>query len=265
MRTYAIVNRKGGVGKTTTAINLAYVLATSCGQRVLLIDADSQGNATETMLPSAILSSCEAAGLADVLREEYLDWYPDVIHKTEIKGLDIIPATEALGDLELECTIGEKSPGFQRMRNLMEAIAEDGEYDTVVIDCPPYYSVSCISALSCCDRIIIPVGLDVYSTVGMSRLVRQIDNIRRACPQLTVAGCLVTQCRRSCMAEDAVEVMHEDSPVPIFRTMIRRTEKVPESSWAGMPVGQWSPFSAAARDYRQWVAELLAMEGVDNG
>ncbi len=104
-----------------------------------------------------------------------------------------------------------------------------------------------------------------YSKVGMSGLVRQIDNIRRACPQVKVAGCLVTQWRRSDVAEDAVQILKEDSPVPFFRTVIRRTEKVVEANWAGMPVGMWSPFSSAGRDYRTWVAELLAMEGKENG
>lgn len=264
MRTYAIVNRKGGVGKTTTAISLAYVLATSCGQRVLLIDADSQGNATNTLCPCAMMDGPGWVGVADVLNHD-LEYYPDVVLSTDIKGLDIIPATEKLGDLELQYTIGGSKPNFQRLRGLIDALAEDGEYDTVVIDCPPYYSVSCISALSACDRIIIPVGVDAYSKVGMSGLVRQIDNIRRACPQVKVAGCLVTQWRRSDVAEDAVQILKEDSPVPFFRTVIRRTEKVVEANWAGMPVGMWSPFSSAGRDYRTWVAELLAMEGKENG
>lgn len=260
MRTYAIVNRKGGVGKTTTAVELAFILATRCGQRVLLIDADSQGNATQILLGG----EPDCAGLAEVLEMD-MDYYPDVISRTEFASLDIIPATERLGDYELECTIQQKRPDFVRMRDLLACIAEDGEYDTVVIDCPPYYSVSCISALSACDGIIIPVGVDVYSTVGMSRLVRQIDNIRRACPQVRVAGALVTQWHRSNVAEGAVKILREDSPVPIFRTVIRRTDKAVESSWAGQPVGQWSPFSAASRDYRAWVAELLAMEDGKNG
>ena len=255
MRTYAIVNRKGGVGKTTTAIELAFILATSCGQRVLLCDMDSQGNATEVLMPRHE----GVAGMAEALRYD-LEYYPDVIHGTEINGLDIIPATEALGDFELECTIGRTTPDFSRIRNLVECIAGDGEYDAVVFDCPPYYSISCISALAACDSIIIPAGVDAYSTVGMNDLVRQIDNIRQACPKVKVAGVLVTQWRNSDIAHDAVEILRSDSPVPVFRTVIRRSDKAVESSWSRMAVGQLSPFSAAARDYRTWVAELLAKE-----
>lgn len=250
MKTIAIVNRKGGVGKTITAIELAYILATM-GRRVLVIDADSQCNATITLLPSAL----QGTGLAGALRQPPEE-YRDLVQRTDIPFLDLIPATEALGDFELECTLGLAKPDFSLLRALVAALMEDDAYDNVVIDCPPYYSVSCISAVSACDSIVIPVGVDAYSTVGMASLVRQIDNIRRACPHVQVAGCLVTQWHRAPVSENAVDTLRDTSPVPIFRTHIRRTDKAPESSWAGMPVGQWSPFSSAARDYRAWVAEL---------
>ena len=196
MRTFAIVNRKGGVGKTTTAVELAFILATSCKQRVLFVDADSQGNATSMMLASG--QDPSGAGLAAAL-EYPIEYYPDIIWRTDYEGLDIIPA-----------------------------------------------------------------GIDAYSTTGMAGLVRQIDNIRQACPQIRVAGVLVTQWRRSSIGEDAVQTLREESPVPIFRTVIRRTDKVVESSWSREPVGALSPFSAASRDYRTWVAELLEREGVAN-
>ena len=139
-------------------------------------------------------------------------------------------------------------------------VAEDAYYDTVVIDCPPYYSVSCLSAIAACDSIIIPAGIDAYSTTGMAGLVRQIDNIRQACPPDPGGRVLVTQWRRSSIGEDAVHTLREESPVPIFRTVIRRTDKVVESSWSREPVGALSPFSSASRDYRTWVAELLGRE-----
>jgi len=258
MRTYAIVNRKGGVGKTTTAKELAYILATSYGKRVLFIDADSQGNATSQLLPGCEVP--QGNDLAAVLRYP-IEWYPDVIWDTRYDGIKIIPATEDLGDFELECLLGQASPDFNRLRSLLECIAEDGDYDNVVIDCPPYYSISCISAISAADSVIIPAGIDAYSLVGMGGLVRQINNIRKACPQVKVSGALVTQWHRSPIGMDAVATMLEQSPVPVFDTVIRRTDKAVESTWAGTPVGEWSPLSAAARDYQAWVAELLAKEG----
>ena len=259
MRTFAIVNRKGGVGKTTTAVELAFILATSCKQRVLFIDADSQGNATSMMLASGQYP--HGAGLAAAL-EYHLEHYPDIIWRTDYEGLDIIPAGEDLADYELSCLLGRQTPDFDRLRDLLAVVAEDAYYDTVVIDCPPYYSVSCLSAIAACDSIIIPAGIDAYSTTGMAGLVRQIDNIRQACPKIRVAGVLVTQWRRSSIGEDAVHTLREESPVPIFRTVIRRTDQVVESSWSREPVGVLSPFSAASRDYRTWVAELLGREEV---
>ena len=180
-----------------------------------------------------------------------------MIYTTDIAGVDILPATEGLGDFELECLLGQERADLNRLRSLLDVIAEDGEYDAVVIDCPPYYSVSCLSALAACDSIIIPADCSAYSTTGMAGLVRQIDNIRRACPQVNVAGVLVTQWHRSSVGEDAVQTLREESPVPIFRTVIRRSDKAVESTWAREPVGNWSPFSAAARDYRAWVARCV--------
>lgn len=259
MRTYAIVNRKGGVGKTTTAVNLAYVMATSLNHKVLLIDADSQGNATSTVC----LDAHPVAGLDEVLHTGTA-WYPDLIYPTGVPGVDILPSTEGLADYELRCTIGQDTPNFGRLRELVEAIAEDGSYDDIIIDCPPYYSVSCISALSACDSIIIPSDMDAYSATGVAELARQIDNIRRACPNVKVSGVLVTKFDRGAVAADAVDYLREECPVHVFRTKIRASvEKARGATWAGMPLGQWSPWCNAARDYREFVAELMGEEVQD--
>ena len=188
MRTFAIVNRKGGVGKTTTAVNLAYVLATSCRMRVLLIDADGQANATGILLPKG-----EYAGLGALLRG-YAICYDKLTVHTDVEGLDVLPASEDLWALELEKD--EAALRYSAMMSMRDAIAEDDAYDVIIVDCPPNLSVACISAILASD------------------------------------------------------------------TVIRRTDKVPESSWAGMAVQQWSPWCSAARDYREWVAELLEKEGM---
>lgn len=261
MRTYAIVNRKGGVGKTTTAVNLAYVLATSAQRRVLLIDADSQGNATSTICADPH----PVAGLDEVLHTGTA-WYPDLIYPTDIERLSIIPATEGLADYELRCTIGQEAPQFGWLRELVEAIAEDGEVDDIIIDCPPYYSVSCISALSACDAIIIPSDMDAYSATGVADLARQIDNIRLACPNVRIGGVLVTKFDRGAVSADALQYLREECPVPVFDSVIRASvEKARGATWAGMPIGQWSPWCNAAKDYRAFAAELLAREEADHG
>lgn len=272
MKTFAIVNRKGGVGKTTTAVNLAYVLATTFGKRVLLIDADSQGNA------SSICFHRNEGGLAAVLSgiEPY---YENLIDQTDVKGLDLLPATEELDDFDLDRS---REPDYYALRRWLDVLEEDDAYDVCVIDCPPYYSVSCLNGIAASDRVVIPADTTAYSAEGIESLVRQINNVRRAVPGLSVSGVLITGVRRSDVDEDAVALMRgnewiginpfdaeniaqfrEKSVVHVFETVIRRSDdKVRESSWARMATCQWSPWCNASRDYRAWVTELCEREGL---
>lgn len=259
MKTFSVVNRKGGTGKTTTAIELSYILATHYHKRVLLIDADSQANATAVLLPAS--ESYCGDGLVAVL-QGIEPHYENAILTTDIPGLDIIPSGEELDSLDMACTMGEETPDFGALDELCVALAEDDAYDVVVIDCPPYYSISCINAIAASDRIIIPSDVTAWSAAGMRRLVAQIDDVRKVNHDVSVSGCLVTQWRRSDVAQDASQYLRERGPVPVFDTVIRRTDKVPESGWARQSVQQWSPFSAASRDYRAWVAELVEKEGL---
>lgn len=259
MKTISIVNRKGGVGKTTTAIELSYILATSCGQRVLLIDADSQANAT-----GILTTGRPEDGLEQVLRGEGL-YYGNLITKTDVPGLDLLPATDGLSDLDMECLMGMTKPNLLAMKELMGVLAEDDAYDVVLIDCPPGYSLSFANAIYASDCVVIPTGVDAYSAVGMADLVRQIDSVRKYCPDVHVSGCLVTMWHRADVVEDAVGYLREEAPIHVFRTVIRRTDKVLESSWARQSCQQWSPFSAASRDYRAFALELMEREGMNCG
>lgn len=258
MRTFAIVNRKGGTAKTTTAVELAYILATSCGKRVLFADADPQGDATGMLLPLDHIPN--PAGMAALLRGSAKA--RDVILPTEIPNLHLIPAGDDLAELDLEYMLSSERPSFQVLRNLRDAMTEDDAYDFMVIDCPPNYSASCINAITAANSIVIPTNCDRNSAVGMSGLVQQIQSIRRQFPDVRIGGCLVTRFHRCDVNEDALGYLREEAPVHVYDTVIRRTDKVTESSWTGMSIQAWSPFSAAARDYRTWVAELLRREGI---
>ena len=256
MRTFAIVNRKGGVGKTTTAVNLAYVLATSCRKRVLLIDADGQANATQILLPNK-----EYDGLGALLNGIAICYDELTVH-TDVEGLDMLPASEDLWALDLA---KEKSARYSSLMSLRDAVEKDDAYDVIVIDCPPNLSVACVSAILASDAVIIPVLSDACSATGVGELVDQIDSLRYIKPKIRVAGVLVNQWHRSPVVEDSVTYLREECNVPVYSTVIRRTDKVPESSWAGQAVQAWSPWCSAARDYRAWVAELLAKEAIPNG
>ena len=261
MKTFAILNMKGGVGKTTTAINLAYLLAAEHRHRVLLIDADPQANATRALLPDG-----EWAGLAGLL-DGYATVYNEVVVSSGIPDLDMIPASGELWSIELRehTEDGVIHSAVNALRDLRAAVMEDDAYDVIVIDCPPYFSTPCIAAIAAANSIVIPVLPDAFSAAGMDSLVYQIEGVRRIHPDVHIAGCLVNQWHNADVVVDATAYLREHSPVPVFNTVIRRTDKVLESTWAREPVQVWSPFSSAARDYRIWVKELAEKEGLDNG
>ena len=259
MRTFAIINNKGGVGKTTTAINLAVCLATTHQQRVLLVDADGQRNATR-----ALLKSGKYDGLAAILTG-CATCYDEVIEPTDIENLDMIPASSALWSIDLHSRNGEGTVYCTALRDVRDAIIEDDAYDVMVIDCPPHFSASCIAAILASNSIIIPVLPDSYSAEGMDDLVEQIDNVREIAPEIRVAGCPINQWHNADVVLDATEYFRENAPVPVYDTVIRRTDKVIESSWATGSVLIWSPQSSAAKDYRAWVQELVTKEALRNG
>ena len=259
MRTIAIVNMKGGVGKSTTAINLAYLLATVYQQRVLLVDADGQSNTTRTLLGNG-----ECGGLAALL-SGLANCYDEVIVPTDIENLDMIPASNELWSVDLNCITQDGAPVFRALRDARDCITKDDAYDVMIIDCPPNFSAACVAAITAANSIVIPVLPDAFSAEGMQDLVNQIDGVRRIHADIRVAGCLITQWHKADVVEDATEYLREASPVPVFDTVIRRTDKVLESTWAKQPVLMWSPCSSAAKDYRAWVREFVTKEALVNG
>ena len=187
MRTIAIVNRKGGSGKTTTTVELAHILTTVCRQRVLVADLDSQANATSTLLGR--LADC---GAAEALRYG-LEHYPDVIEQTDIPGLDVLAATEELADVDMACMLGSDKPNFQRLRDLMEVLAEDDAYDVVLMDCPPYYSVSCINAIVAADWVLIPTTAGTGAEVTLNEAnnwTATVGNLPRYAGGKEIAFCI---------------------------------------------------------------------------
>lgn len=261
MRTIAIVNRKGGSCKTTTTVELAYILATICNQRVLVVDCDSQGDATSTLLGR----SFDHDGTALALQCE-LAYYPDVVEETDVKGLHVIPARESLAKVDMDCMLGAMKPNFMRLAGLMEALAEDDAYDIVLMDCPPYYSLSCINAIVAADWVIIPTTMDAYSTVGMQSLLAQIRDLREICPNVKVAGALVTRWKNNDVSQDALNYLHTEFPVRVFQTVIRSSEdKMEECTWAGKSAQVWSPFCNCAKDYRALVRELIELGVLPDG
>lgn len=250
IRTTAILNLKGGVAKTTTAINMAAILSRKHGKRVLLIDADSQCNTTEFFVkeqwPFNLASLLRVAAKEDMPREDL----PDYIHSTGWRNIDIIPGDDSLMDLDLS-KVEQKSVNAGILRTLLDGVGF--LYDYCIIDCPPAFNAACAAALVAADDVIIPIKLDAFALRGMANLMRQVENMRRINPRLRVAGVLPTMWYRAPETEDAVSQL-QTAGFRIF-PRIRRSDKVDRMTFAQDPLMVCSPNSAAGVDYKKFVDE----------
>lgn len=251
MKTIAIMNNKGGVGKTVTAINLADILVRDCGKRVVLADCDGQMNLTRFFFPK-FDPQTGGATVADVLTGEHEPYWRENLAPV-LEGLDVLPASPALYDLDL-LAIRDGLGDTYALKRFCEAAADDGETDFFILDCPPGYTLASVSALVAADEVVIPMLVDGFSFAGMLDMREQLASLQTAGPR--IAGVLVTQWHNSEVVRQGAELVRQ-MDVPVFSTAIRRTDKVPESTFDRQPIVRYSPGSAAAQDYRRWVREYL--------
>lgn len=257
MKTICVMNLKGGVGKTVTACNMAAILAADHGQRVLLIDADHQGNTSKFFHADQ-----EAATLREILLGEAEPYWPENVQRTGYEGLDIIPADMSLAELDIAPEMQEFK-SLWRLRDLLLVIADDNAYDYVIIDTPPAFSFAARAALVAVDEVVIPIKLDAFSVDGMAELIRQLNTTKKVNPALTLAGVLITMWRNIDIVNQAEKVLRSGS-LPVFTTVIRRTDRVDENTFQEQPLVACSPRCAACVDYRRLVREYLE-RGEQNG
>lgn len=260
MRVISFVNLKGGVGKTTTTINTAAILAKVHGKSVLVVDADSQCNLTEFFRSDNQPRVCST--LADALTTA-----PDAgktalhtIYATGFDGVDIIPADDSLMGLDLTSAAGLYTDCLADLKGRLKGQRND--YDFMLIDCPPAFNAASTAALLASDEVIIPIKLDAFSIRGMGNLTRQIENMREINPGLRLGGLLPTMYYKSDKIQNAMKLLHY-SGLPIY-PRIRRTPKADDSTFAGRPLIDTSPTCAAAKDYRHFV-DMLLKGGEQNG
>ena len=248
IRVTAILNLKGGVGKTTTVINMAYVLAKIHGKRVLVLDADSQCNTTEFFGAWS-----DDANMATLLRMPHLNDFPGGIfgvRRTAFDNIDILPASDELMELDLS-KVEQGTANANALRELVKTASND--YDYVLIDCPPAFNAASAAALIAANDVIIPIKLDAFSLRGMTNLLRQIQLMRKINPHLSLVGCLPTMWYAAPEIV-AAERQLRGAQLPVLHR-IRRSDKVDAMTFAQEPLCVFSPRSAPAVDYRKFVAE----------
>ncbi len=248
MHTIAVINMKGGCAKTTTAANMAYILADSYGKKVLAVDSDKQGNLSK----ACGVWGYETPGMAELLLGSV--HITEAIQETNHPSLDAVSANMRLLAANLAVIKDEGSKQTGILKGHLDQVGD--AYDYCIIDCPPDIDISVINVLAAADEVIIPIKIDGYAFDGMGELTEQIENARAFNPGLKLRGCLVTMYYNRDVCRQGEEWL-KDNGYPVFGTHIRRTEKADEATFTNLSLAQYSPRSAAAKDYRAFVAEYL--------
>lgn len=249
MRIISIINLKGGVGKTMTALEMGYILHHRYGQSVLLVDNDKQGNLSQAM--GRYHAEDHMCGTAQLLAGRDVN---KIMRFTDEPGLGVVNANMSLltSTYRLLSKSGEKVERFETLRN---ARAEDGKtYDYVIIDNPPDMGINVINALMVTNDVIVPVKLDQWALDGLEIIKDQISECRERNPGISLLGILVTMYRNNDTNVAGVEWL-QDQGYKMFEEKIRYSEKVSESIMMGKPLEEYSSRSAAAVSYRKFVEE----------
>ena len=251
MKTISIINLKGGVGKSVTAINMAAILAAEHNKRVLVIDADPQANATRFFGADLFPGS-----LCDLFAGRVC-CYDEITCQTQLNGVDIIPSNIDL--LEYDVAAAKDGRLSKLLPDMIECIEDDDGYDYVLIDCPPGFTAVSISGIAASDDVIIPTTVDAFAITGLQELSAQIRGVQELKKDIRIAGILVTMWHNAPVVAQGEDYLRKRE-LPVFETTIRRTDKIPESTFARQPISEYSRWCAAARDYRAFVAEYLDKE-----
>lgn len=246
MKTISIINLKGGVGKTTTAITMAHILSDrKHAKKVLLIDNDKQGNTSQFF---EVLKPHELCGSNEILRRQQ----PTIYHITPT--LDVINANMTLEGAEYE-VLAAQDDQADRFASFLETVAK--QYDYCIIDNPPSVSMCVINALCASDEVIITVKLNDWSLDGVDILTEQIGNIAIINKKLKVGGVLLTAFKKTAFSLAAEEWLRKNCKHRVFETKIRYSNKVDDWTYSKMPLDEFSKMSAAAVDYRKFIREYM--------
>lgn len=246
----AITNQKGGVGKTTTAVNLAFCLAKT-GKSVLLVDFDPQGNATSGL---GVDKTTLEYSMRDVVMQAVS--LEQVIIPLKYKNLSLAPAVPELANAEVELASAERK--FTRLRVAVSTVQD--QYDYVLIDCPPSLSLLTVNGLITAQHIILPVQAEFYALEGLGQLLETIQLIRKNLnPTLEIMGVLVTMMdSRTTLSRQVHDEIKKHFPGKVFQTTIPRNVRIAEAPSHGVPVNVYDRWSKGARAYKALAKEVMS-------
>jgi chromosome partitioning protein len=246
---YAVVNQKGGVGKTTTTVNLAAYLA-SFGKKILLIDIDAQSNASVGL-------GVDRSQIAQCLYDVIIDGVAieDVIIKSTLANLDILPSTPKLAGAEVELVGLEGRE--KRLKSALAGIKDN--YEIIVIDCPPSLSLLTVNALTAADEVIIPIQCEYYALEGISQLTHTLELVRESLnPNLKIRGIVLTMYDpRTLLSAQVAEEARKYFGTKVFKTLIPRNVRLAEAPSFGQPIIFYDPGSKGAEAYENLCREVL--------
>lgn len=250
----SVTNQKGGVGKTTTAVNLAYYIAKS-GKKTLLIDFDPQGNAT-----SGLDFNKQDLNLtmSDVVMEQAtLD---QTVLATPFKNFFLAPSTPHLADTEVQLAQADRR--FSRLKNAVDSSKTD--YDVIIIDCPPSLSLLTVNGIVAAKYVLLPVQAEFYALEGLGQLLETMKLVRRGMnPTLELLGVLPTMMdSRTTLSGQVHEEIKKHFPGKVFKTVIPRNIRLAEAPSHGLPIGAYDKFSKGARSYKALAREVIDRAGI---
>ena len=253
VRVIAIANQKGGVGKTTTSINLSSSLAAK-GMKVLVIDIDPQGNTTSGF-------GVEKNGLENTIYELILGEcsVQDSIIKDVIENVSLLPSNVNLAAAEIELIGVDKKEYI--LKKEIEWIKED--YDYIIIDCPPSLSMLTVNAMTTADSVLVPIQCEYYALEGLSQLIHTVNLVReRLNPDLDIDGVVFTMYdARTNLSMQVVENVKQNIKQNVYKTVIPRNIRLAEAPSFGMPINLYDPKSAGAESYLQLAEEIINRKG----